>query len=109
MKFLKLGIFGGFVTSDDLRKPNVILLLTDDMGIGDIRFNNKNGKIKTPNLDELARTGVNFLDGHSGSSRCAPSRYNLMTGRYIFDSQQVCITHFIAISFINTDAADKNY
>merc|ERR1712050_78940 len=39
---------------------------------------------KTPNIDELARSGVNLLDGHSGSSRCAPSRYSLMTGRYVF-------------------------
>ena len=89
MKIFKISILSGLVTTEDLRKPNVILLLTDDMGIGDISFNNKNGKIKTPNLDILARTGVNFLDGHSGSSRCAPSRYNLMTGRYLFNSEKV--------------------
>jgi arylsulfatase A len=63
-------------------KPNVIILITDDMGIGDLSVYNKNGKILTPNIDKLAEGGVRFLDAHSGSSRCAPSRYNLMNGRY---------------------------
>merc|ERR1712050_179450 len=76
--------FFGFFGLSQCEKPNVIVFITDDMGIGDISFNNKLGKIKTPNIDELARSGVNFLDGHSGSSRCAPSRYSLMTGRYVF-------------------------
>jgi len=44
-----------------LEKPNVILLLTDDLGIGDVSVFNKNGKIKTPNIDRLANEGVNFL------------------------------------------------
>ena len=53
---------------------------------GDLSVNNQFGKIDTPNIDALARGGVNFLDGHSGSSRCSPSRYTLMTGRYLFNS-----------------------
>ena len=67
------------------RKPNVILLVADDLGIGDISINNINGKIKTPNIDKIGQEGVNFLDAHSASSKCIPSRYMLMTGRYNFD------------------------
>merc|ERR1711972_797821 len=66
------------------------------MGIGDISFNNKLGKIRTPNIDALAESGVNFLDGHSASSRCAPSRYSLMTGRYIFNDKRPDIANMKA-------------
>ena len=62
-------------------RPNVILILADDMGMGDISLYNKHGKTKTKNLDFLARNGLSFMDGHSASSRCGPSRYSLMTGR----------------------------
>ena len=64
------------------KQPNVIVLLTDDFGIGDFRIYNKHSKVPTPNIDRLGHEGVKFLDGHSGSSRCSPSRYMLMTGRY---------------------------
>jgi len=91
MKLIVLQIFSLIFSL----RPNVILFLTDDMGIGDLGFNNQFSKINTPNLDELARGGVNFLDGHSGSSRCAPSRYNLMTGRYIFNEAQADIAKML--------------
>lgn len=71
-------------TSEAYRKPNVVLLLADDMGMGDISLNNENGKIKTPNIDSIGQMGVNFLDGHAGSTKCSPSRYALMTGRFSF-------------------------
>ena len=54
---------------------------------GDLSVNNQFGQISTPNIDALSRGGVNFRDGHSGSSRCGPSRYTLMTGRYVFNSE----------------------
>ncbi len=63
-------------------KPNIIVILCDDLGYGDVRCLNPEGKIATPNLDRLASEGVAFTDAHSGSSVCTPTRYGLLTGRY---------------------------
>jgi arylsulfatase A-like enzyme len=62
--------------------PNVVLVLADDLGYGDVRSFNPAGKIPTPSLDRLAREGVRFVDAHSGSAVCTPTRYGLLTGRY---------------------------
>lgn len=63
--------------------PNVVIMLADDMGFGELQCLNPNrGKIPTPQLDALAQTGLVFTDAHSGSSVCTPTRYGLMTGRY---------------------------
>lgn len=67
--------------------PNIIYILADDMGYGDVRCNNADGKIPTPNLDRLAQRGMRFTDAHAGSSVCTPSRYNLLTGRYAWRSR----------------------
>lgn len=67
----------------DTRKPNVVVILADDLGYGDLRcYNPERGKIATPNLDRLASQGMRFTDGHSSSGVCSPSRYALLTGRY---------------------------
>ncbi len=66
----------------DDAKPNIIYILADDMGPGDIRAINKDCKIATPNLDRLARGGMIFSDAHSSSSVCTPTRYGVLTGRY---------------------------
>ena len=63
-------------------KPNIVFILADDLGYGDIRAYNPEGKIDTPHLDKLANEGMRFTDAHSGGSTCVPSRYALMTGRY---------------------------
>ena len=63
-------------------KPNIIYILADDMGYGDMGCNNPDSKIPTPNLDRLAEQGMRFTDAHAGSSVCTPSRYNILTGRY---------------------------
>jgi len=71
----------GAVESD--KKPNIIFILADDLGYGDVQcLNPKRGKIKTPQLDKLASQGMTFTDSHSGSSVCTPTRYGLLTGRY---------------------------
>jgi len=62
--------------------PNVVLVLADDLGYGDVRSFNPAGKVATPHLDRLAREGVRFVDAHSGSAVCTPTRYGLLTGRY---------------------------
>jgi arylsulfatase A len=64
-------------------RPNVLILLADDLGYGDVRCNNPDrSKIPTPNIDRLAEEGMRFTDGHSSSGVCSPSRYTLLTGRY---------------------------
>jgi arylsulfatase A-like enzyme len=64
-------------------KPNFVIILCDDLGIGDVQcFNPEAGKIRTPNIDRLASEGRSFTDAHSASSVCTPTRYGLLTGRY---------------------------
>ena len=64
-------------------KPNVVYVICDDLGYGDIQcLNLKNGKIPTPHVDRLASQGMIFTDAHSGSSVCTPTRYGVLTGRY---------------------------
>ncbi len=64
-------------------KPNILVILADDLGYGDVQCNNpERGKIPTPNIDKLAAQGMRFTDGHSSSGVCSPSRYTLLTGRY---------------------------
>lgn len=63
-------------------RPNIIILYADDLGYGDLGCYNPDSRIPTPNLDKLAEGGVVFLDGHSSSGICTPSRYALLTGRH---------------------------
>ena len=66
-----------------IARPNIILILADDLGYGDVQaLNPSRGKIATPHLDRLSREGMTFTDAHSGSSVCTPTRYGLLTGRY---------------------------
>ena len=64
------------------RPPNIVYILADDLGIGDVSIYNPDGKIKTPHIDEIATGGMRFTDAHSGSSVCTPTRYGILTGRY---------------------------
>ena len=68
-------------------QPNIVYILTDDMGYGDISCLNENSKIPTPNIDRLAHEGRIFTDAHAGSSICSPSRYSILTGQYSFRSR----------------------
>lgn len=63
-------------------QPNIIFILADDMGYGDVRALNPDSVIPTPHLDRLAREGMTFTDAHSGSAVCTPTRYGVLTGRY---------------------------
>ena len=63
-------------------KPNILFILCDDLGTGDVRLLNPEGKIPTPNMDRIGREGVVFTDAHTPSSVCTPTRYGTLTGRY---------------------------
>ena len=65
-------------------RPNIVLILADDMGYGDVAILNPDSRIPTPNLDRLAKEGLVFTDAHSSGSYCVPSRYGLLTGRYMW-------------------------
>ena len=67
-------------------RPNILFLLADDLGWGDVKAFNPASKIPTPNLDRLAREGMRFTDAHSGSAVCTPTRYGVVTGRYCWRS-----------------------
>lgn len=75
------------LTSSAAEHPNIVIILADDMGYGDIGALNDRCKIKTPNLDQLASEGMIFTDAHSSSSVCTPTRYGLLTGRYNWRSR----------------------
>jgi arylsulfatase A-like enzyme len=62
--------------------PNIIYILADDLGYGDVRAFNPESKVPTPNVDGLAKEGMRFTDAHSGSAVCSPTRYGILTGRY---------------------------
>lgn len=64
------------------QKPNILLIVADDMGYGDVGVYNPASKIPTPNIDRIASEGLMFTDAHSSDALCSPSRYGLLTGRY---------------------------
>ena len=68
-------------------RPNIVYILADDLGYGDLGCYNANSKIPTPNLDRLAKHGIRFKDAHAPSSVCSPTRYALLTGRYAWRSR----------------------
>lgn len=69
------------------QRPNVVYILADDMGYGDIGVLNAESRIPTPALDSLVRCGVTFTDCHSNSAVSTPTRYGILTGRYAFRSR----------------------
>lgn len=85
--FATLSALAGFAFAMPARigaveTPNIIVLLADDLGYGDVSCNNPDSKIATPNIDRIAKEGMRFTDGHSSSGVCTPTRYSLLTGRY---------------------------
>ena len=71
----------------EVKQPNIVIILADDMGYGDVQALNPNSKIPTPSLNLLAEEGVTFTDAHTPSAVCTPTRYGLLTGRYCWRSR----------------------
>ncbi|MDZ4820015.1 MAG: arylsulfatase [Planctomycetota bacterium] len=71
-------------------KPNIVIIYADDVGYGDLGCYGAT-RVKTPNLDRLAASGIKFTDGHATSASCTPSRYALLTGQYPWRKQGVHI------------------
>ena len=62
--------------------PNVVVFLVDDLGYMDVGANNPDCFYETPNIDQLAKSGMRFTDGYAANPVCSPTRYSLMTGKY---------------------------
>lgn len=73
---------GSISSAQTAPKPNVIFILADDLGYGDVSCYNPESIIQTPRLDKLAAQGMRFTDAHTPSAVCTPTRYGLLTGRY---------------------------
>ncbi|WP_298369699.1 arylsulfatase [uncultured Lutibacter sp.] len=98
MKLLKIGIsiftmlilFSANAQKNESKKPNIIVVLADDVGVGDIskyrRLHSPKIIVETPNIDKLAEGGMMFTNAHAPASLCATSRYSIMTGNYNFRS-----------------------
>lgn len=67
-------------------QPNIVYILTDDLGYGDVSAYNAASLIRTPHIDKLAEAGIRFTDAHASSSVCTPSRYGILTGVYCWRS-----------------------
>ncbi len=82
IKVLFALVFSVTAFAAERRPPNILFILADDMGVGDVSALNPKSIWKTPHLDGLAHEGIRFTDAHSSSGVCTPTRYTLLTGRY---------------------------
>jgi len=80
--FAACSVTDGQAPQDRPAQPNIVFVLADDMGYGDVHALNEASTIPTPNLDSLAADGCAFVDAHTPSSVCTPTRYGVLTGRY---------------------------
>jgi arylsulfatase A len=80
---LLLALLTATLSAAEPTRPNIVIILADDLGYGDVQcYNPERGKIPTPNIDQLATQGMRFTDAHTSSGVCSPSRYTLLTGRF---------------------------
>ena len=81
---LSLAVFQQSVAAE---RPNVIVILADDMGVDSVSAMNQQMGLKTPAIDQLMAEGMSFTDAHSTSAVCTPTRYSVLTGRYNWRSR----------------------
>lgn len=77
-----LAALGASAFAQSAKRPNIVYILADDLGWGDLQCYNRESKIRTPHADRLASQGMRFTDMHSPSAVCTPTRYGILTGRY---------------------------
>jgi arylsulfatase A-like enzyme len=86
----------GLVARSSEKLPNIVIILGDDVGQGDLTCYNRDSKIPTPFMDSVAAGGVRFTDAHSPSALCSPTRYGLLTGRYCWRTR---LQKFVLFSY----------
>jgi arylsulfatase A-like enzyme len=79
--FLNITLVAGVAADDLLQRPNIIFVMADDLGWGDVGFNG-NTVIQTPHLDEMAKNGIRLTRFYTTSPLCSPTRGRCLTGRY---------------------------
>jgi len=85
---LAVGGPAGWIRAEESSSyPDIVVIMADDMGYGDLGCYNKDSKIPTPNMDRIAAEGIRFTDAHAPSAVCTPTRYGLLTGRYCWRSR----------------------
>ena len=78
-------LFGGCSKTIHDERPNIIVIMADDLGYGDVgAYGAKLENVKTPNIDRLANGGIKFTSGYASASTCTPTRYSFLTGTYAF-------------------------
>ncbi|MBW3596407.1 MAG: sulfatase-like hydrolase/transferase, partial [Planctomycetes bacterium] len=82
LALLAISVVGVRAASAEDDRPNIVVILADDFGVGDVQAHYPENMIPTPHLDRLVRQGMSFTDAHSSSAVCSPTRYGLLTGRY---------------------------
>lgn len=97
-------IFDATILKAQNKNPNIIYILADDMGYGDVSALNENSKLHTLHIDALAREGMRFTDAHSNSALCTPTRYGILTGRYAW---RTSLQHGVLWSY-DTPLIEKN-
>src|SRR5574340_1210839 len=85
--FLSAALLEDASAADTPEPPNIVLILADDLGYGDLSCLNPDSKIPTPNMDRLAREGMTFTDAHTPSAVCTPTRYGILSGRYCWPTR----------------------
>ena len=103
MKYIliALSLIAQTVYAQKQSRPNVIVIIADDLGRGDVSAY-KTGKIQTPNMDKLANGGVRFTNGYATSSTCTPSRFAMLTGTYPWRNERAKILPGDAPMLIDT-------
>jgi len=81
--FMFSALLGGSVTFGQQNRPNIIFIVADDLGYGNLTSYNSKSPVKTPNIDRLGQEGIRFTNFYSGNTVCAPSRCALLTGRHM--------------------------
>jgi arylsulfatase A-like enzyme len=89
--------------SENTRYPNIVIILADDLGYGDVQIYNPEGRIATPRIDDLALQGIRFTDAHSGAAVCSPTRYGLLTGQHFLRQPWERIRQQLNSSMIDED------
>ena len=83
-------LFGSVFAADaSARHPNIVFIMADDLGYNDLSCQGAT-KLRTPNIDRIAKEGIRFTDAHTPAGLCCPTRYGVLTGRYPWRRPQTC-------------------
>ena len=103
LSLLALFVTTGCQKESESKSPNIIYILADDLGYGDISAMNEQAAWQTEHIDRIASEGMRFTDAHSSSGICSPSRFALLTGTYHWRRQHNIVGVFGKPFFKDSD------